>query len=446
MKYHVTDIIRKKRAGESLSPAELRFLIEGYLNGSIKDYHLAAFLMAVCFQGMVPAEMREWARLMWHSGITFAREHRDDFWIDKHSTGGVGDKTSLILVPLVHCVAERVLGSGKVRIPMISGRGLDFSGGTLDKLDSIPGFSSQLPIDRALAQLRQYGFFMMGQTADLAPADRLLYALRDVTGTTDCLPLIVSSILSKKFAENLDGLVIDVKFGAGAFMSTLEQGRTLARALTETAQAEGVRATAVLTPMHEPLGWKVGNQLEVEECADFISGTEREAGLLEVTLTLAAEMLALASRGALTADQARAECEKELQGKQVYSAFVRMFELQGGRWDAFEKRRKILENRPRYSVMAPQGGVLSRLDALAIAKLVRSMGGGRQSKESGIDFDVGVIVHKKVGDTVRSGETVFDMVLSTERTVDVGPVLATDFISVQPTAARPRWIEEVIRA
>lgn len=446
MKYQVTDIIRRKRAGQSLAPAELSFLIQGYLDGSIKDYHLAAFLMAVCFQGMETSEMREWARLMWHSGITFPREHRRDFWVDKHSTGGVGDKTSLLLVPLVHCVGERVLGPGQVRIPMISGRGLDFSGGTLDKLDSIPGFSSQLPIERAMAQLQETGFFMMGQTADLAPADRLLYSLRDVTGTTDCVPLIVSSILSKKFAENLDGLVFDVKFGGGAFMSTLEQGRALARALTETATAEGVRATAVLTPMNEPLGWKVGNQLEVEECADFLSGSAREPGLQEVTLVLASEMLALASRGKLSVEKARQECEKELQGKAVYSTFVQMFEVQGGRWDAFESRRKVLESRPRCSVVAPSAGTLSRLDALAIAKLVRSMGGGRQSKESGIDFDVGVIVHKKVGDPVAVGETVFEMVLSTDRTMDVPPVVAADFISVEPTAAPARWIEEVIRA
>ncbi len=447
MKFEVTELIRKKRRGENLSEAELQFLLTGYLQGQIQDYHLSAFMMAVCFQGMSKSEMHSWATLMWRSGITFPRQPRRDFWIDKHSSGGVGDKTSLILVPLVHVAAEKTLGSGAVKIPMISGRGLDFTGGTLDKLDSIPGFRSDISVEKALSLLQKNGFFMAGQTADLAPADRLLYALRDVTATVDCIPLAVSSIMSKKLAENLDGLVFDVKHGRGALMPDAVQARELALALTGVATAQGVRATAVLTSMQEPLGWKVGNQLEVEECADFLSGKPRERGLEEVTLKLAAEMLVLASGGKLNADQALLACHDQLENQAAYPTFVRMFEAQGGDWNAFCARRVILESRPKFSVGAPSSGFLARVDALAVAKLVRSLGGGRQHKEASINPDVGVILHKKVGDAVQKNDTVFDVVFSDARAAQEFQLRVEDFLEVSPSPSLPtEWITEVIHA
>ena len=434
------EIIRKKRDGGCLTEKELRFLLDGFLAGSIHDYQMSAWMMAVFFRGLNPDETRTWARLMWKSGVTFPRTHRNDFWVDKHSTGGVGDKTSLLLVPLVHCVAERVLGPGQVRIPMVSGRGLDFSGGTLDKLDSVAGFSSALTIERAMERLAQNGFFMMGQTEDLAPADRLLYALRDVTGTTDCIALIVSSILSKKLAENLDALVFDVKFGLGAFMPTIEKGRELARALIGVAQAEGVQARAVLTPMHEPLGWNVGNALEVDECADFLSG-KQERGLKEVTLTLASEMLVLAARGKISVARAWEECEQELKAGSARKVFEKMFTNQGGDWGAFERDRARREGLPRLEVRAQKSGFVSRVDALAIAKLVRSLGGGRMTKTSKIQPDVGVVVRKKIGDRVTLGETVFDVVGSRELTnQDQAQFFSVDEQAVPPT----RWCEEVV--
>ncbi len=448
MNYQVTDIIKKKRSGQRLSESEIAFLIDGYLDGTHRDYHMSAWLMAVFFRGMEIEETRTLARLMWKSGITLPRESRKGFWVDKHSTGGVGDKTSLLLVPIVTAVSEKLFGFGSVKIPMISGRGLDFTGGTLDKLDSVPGFSSSLPLRDALGLLEKNGYFMMGQTEDLAPADRLLYALRDVTGTVECLPLIVSSILSKKFAENLDGLVFDVKFGSGAFMPERERARDLAVALCETARAEGVKATAFVTYMGRPLGTKVGHQLEVEECIDYLRGMHRDPGLHEVTLALAAEMVALASRGKLSFPEASAACEQSLAGSRPAEIFVDLFEAQGGDWKAFEANRARLERRPRFAVQAPKDGYIHRLDARSVGVRVRAMGGGRQNKEAAIDLNVGAILHRTVGDWVRRGDTVLEWVGSDERSAPDGAVLSDEGLLVVDAApaAVPNWIEEVMRA
>lgn len=447
MTFQVTDIIKKKRSGHRLSESELAFLIDGYLDGTHRDYHLAAWLMAVFFRGMEIEETRTLARLMWKSGITLPREHRNDFWIDKHSTGGVGDKTSLLLVPIVTAVAEKAFGKGRVKIPMISGRGLDFTGGTLDKLEAVPGFFSGLPLNDALGLLKKNGYFMMGQTADLAPADRLLYALRDVTGTVECLPLIVSSILSKKLAENLDGLVFDVKFGSGAFMPERERARDLAVALFETARGEGVRATAFLTNMDRPLGAKVGHQLEVEECADYLRGVHGDSGLHEVTMALAAEMLALASGGHWSFQQARSACEDMITTRRPAEIFEELFTAQGGDWKAFEANRRKLEGRPRVALKAPKDGYVHRLDARAVGQRVRAMGGGRQSKESPIDLNVGAIIHRTVGDAVKKGDTVVEWVFSSESPDRPVAISDAEVLTVEesPTAA-PRWIEEVMRA
>ncbi len=447
MNHQVTDIIKKKRDGHRLGEREIAFLIDGYLDGTHRDYHLAAWLMAVFFRGMEIEETRTLARRMWKSGITLPRETRNDFWIDKHSTGGVGDKTSLLLVPIVTAVAEKNFEKGRVKIPMISGRGLDFTGGTLDKLEAVPGFSSSLPLNDALGLLHQNGYFMMGQTADLAPADRLLYALRDVTGTVECLPLIVSSILSKKLAENLDGLVFDVKFGSGAFMPERDRARNLAVALFETARSEGVRTTAFLTNMDRPLGSKVGHQLEVEECSDFLRGVHRDPGLLEVTLALAAEMLALASGGQWSFHEARNACEVCLTGSRPAEIFEALFAAQGGDWKAFESNRRALESRPRVALKAPRDGYVHRLDARAVGQRVRAMGGGRQSKESSIDLNVGAILHRTVGDAVKKGDTILEWVFSDESAARSVPTSDDEVLSVEESlVVAPRWIEEVMRA
>lgn len=446
MDFQVTQLIRNKQSGNPHSRQEIEFLIQSYLSGAIQDYHMAAWLMAVYFKGMDANETQYLVECMWHSGATLPRENRQGFWVDKHSTGGVGDKTSLILVPLVTAVSHKVLG-GAVKIPMVSGRGLDFTGGTLDKLESVPGFTSNIELADAMPLLAKNGFFMLGQTKELAPADRLLYALRDVTSTVECRPLIVSSILSKKLAENLDGLVLDVKFGPGAFMKEFASAKQLATALAETAARAGVKAVSVLTRMDEPLGWKVGHQLEVEECADYLQGKRREPGLHSVTLELAAQMVSLSSRGKLSPQEAKQECESCLESPEPFRLFVQMFESQGGRWAEFETRRAQLVKRHRVPVCAPADGYLEKVDSLAIARLVRGLGGGRQSKESSVDLDVGVEIYKKTGDSVRKGETVYDVVLSEKSRREAFRLPEETGLKIQANkVAKAPWVVETIYA
>lgn len=401
------EFILKKRAGQAHGPEELKAFLDAYLAGEVKDYQVASWLMAVFFRGMTPLETRQWTRLMWHSGVTLPRETRQGFWIDKHSTGGVGDKTSLILVPWVITTCRRLLGAGSVSLPMVSGRGLGHTGGTLDKLEAVPGFSPRIPLAKAMELLGRHGYFMMGQTDDMAPADRLLYSLRDVTGTVESLPLIVSSILSKKLSENLDGIVLDVKSGAGAFMKTRAEAEALARGLIDVARGEGLSAVAVLTSMDEPLGWKVGNGLEAEECWDFLAGKPAEPGLWEVTLELAAWMVSLASRRKISLAQAKDALREELKSGRPLAEYRIMFEAQGGRWKEFEDARdRLPAEYERVPCLAPRAGWVAEIDAMSTGMFATTLGGGRVRKEDAVDFRVGVEFAKKCGARVEAGETV----------------------------------------
>ncbi|MFM8315024.1 MAG: thymidine phosphorylase, partial [Deltaproteobacteria bacterium] len=351
--------------------------------------------------------MSAWTELMWRSGTTFPRDRDGScYWIDKHSTGGVGDKTSLILVPLVKAVAEKYLGKNKIRIPMVSGRGLGHTGGTLDKLESVPGFSPQIELKKALMLLESQGFFMMGQTSDIAPADRVLYSLRDVTGTIESIPLIVSSIMSKKLAENLDGILLDVKTGLGAFMTSLDDARQLARGLISVAKSQKMDAVALITGMDEPLGRTSGNFLEVEECADFLKGTFRESGLESLVLESAAWMLHFGSRKKFSVKEARDMSFDMLESGQAFSFFRQMFESQGGHFEQFEKERDSFRAQySSYDFKADKSGFVSLIHARRIGVLLVELGGGRVVKEQEIDPKVGFEFLKKVGDPVRQGET-----------------------------------------
>ena len=337
--FSAKSFIAHKRDGKIHTAGDLKLWLDRYLEHQVSDYQMAAWLMAVFFQGMEGPELSTWTDLMMKSGTHFSRESGDGFFVDKHSTGGVGDKPSLILVPLVTSVASRLWGKGKLRIPMMSGRGLGHSGGTLDKLDAIPGFITRLNRGDAMKIFHDNDFVMMGQTADLVPDDRRIYSLRDVTATVESLPLIVSSILSKKLAESLDGLVLDVKFGPGAFMKTEAKARALAEKLVEVAGLRGVKTVAWLTRMTEPLGYAVGNALEVRECVAYLTGERREKGLAEVTNTLAATMLELGSGGKLDFATAMAEVETELKGNSPYRYFEKMVTVQGGNLAAFTRSK-----------------------------------------------------------------------------------------------------------
>lgn len=424
-----TEIISKKKNGLELNDQELSFFLRSYLSGDTTDYQMSAWLMAVYFQGMTLNERAIWTRLMWESGSTFPRQSKNDFWVDKHSTGGVGDKTSLIIVPLVSSVAERVLGKNKVRIPMVSGRSLGHTGGTLDKLESVPGFSSQLTQQKSLELLEHSGFFMMGQTKEIAPADKRIYALRDATATVDSIPLIISSILSKKLAENLDGIVFDVKVGTGAFMKDLESARELASGLVSTISTQKVKATALITDMAQPLGSGVGNFVEVEECWDFVNGLQ-DVRLKELVLELAAEMLFLVDSKRLTKADWRLECENDLSSTRTQQLFQQMFENQGADWKKFQEQRKTLPSKyAEYFLRAQADGFLYSCDALKIAHLVHRLGGGRTRLEDEIKSRAGIQLIAKVGQKLKKNEPVCKMIFhESDEAKDYQSQLASCFV------------------
>ncbi|MGA1539185.1 MAG: thymidine phosphorylase [Chthoniobacterales bacterium] len=384
---HFPSLLEKKRDGGALSRDEIRALIEGYVRGEVPDYQVAALAMAVFFRGMDDAETVALTMAMRDSGDVFAWPAGTPPKVDKHSTGGVGDKTSLILAPLLACEG--------VWVPMISGRGLGFTGGTLDKLESIPGFRVNLTWPEMLAQLAKTGCFIAGQTANLCPADKKLYALRDVTGTVASLPLIVASIMSKKLAESPDRLVLDVKFGRGAFMQKREDARKLADAMVAVGRGAGVETHALLKPMDQPLGHTVGNALEVAECVEVLHGGGPQ-DLVELTLDLAVKLVVTS----------RDDLRKRLRDGSAWRKFVAMVLAQGGDASALEKMREVHRAPIVTDVLASADGTLVKLDALQVGRLCVELGAGRTKVGDAVDFAVGVECLRKEGDRVRAGEPV----------------------------------------
>ncbi|MCB0404793.1 MAG: thymidine phosphorylase [Bdellovibrionales bacterium] len=438
-------LIEKTRDKHRLNKEEVQYLVNAYVEGTLNDYHLSAWLMAVYLNGLSREETVWLTHAMRDSGVKVPREAAASFWIDKHSTGGVGDKTSLILVPLVVTVCEKWLGPGAVRIPMVSGRGLGYTGGTLDKLESVPGFSSNLTMEAATRALEQNHFFMMGQTAQLVPADRKLYALRDCTATIESIPLIVASILSKKLAENLDGLVIDLKWGSGAFMHKQEDGRRLGEMLVGVARDSDVDAVAILSRMDEPLGYTAGHALEVQECYEYICDKRRERGLDNVTLALAGWMVSLCSRRKLSVGAATEACKEVLGSSKLEEQFLRMFTAQGGDWEAFQRRRESAQKSLQHlEYRAAKAGFLSRLDAGEMGRLLWEIGAGRDQVDAQIDLDVGLEFHKKVGDAVQAGEKIVSVY---HRGADVAQVevrLGSAIDVGEAAVSGPAWLSEVI--
>ncbi|MEO6788034.1 MAG: thymidine phosphorylase [Chthoniobacteraceae bacterium] len=382
---HIPTFIEKKRDGRELSPEEIAEFIHGYTSGDVPDYQAAAWAMAVYFKGMTAAETGALTQAMMHSGNVLRHPDGSPPKVDKHSTGGIGDKVSLILAPLLAC--------DDVWVPMISGRGLGITGGTLDKLESIPGFRVGLTEEETAAQLRRIGVAMIGQTANLCPADKKLYALRDVTATVPSIPLIVASIMSKKLAESLDRLVLDVKFGSGAFMQDRADAETLAAALCATGRECGVKTEALLTPMDEPLGHTAGNALEVWESVETLQG--RGPGDL-VTLTLD-----LAER---VANAPRARLAKWLDDGTAWRKWVRLVEAQDGRAADTERILEIHRAPLRHELRADRSGKLAKMDANSIGRACIALGGGRAKASDSIDYAVGVSDVAKVGAAVTDGD------------------------------------------
>jgi pyrimidine-nucleoside phosphorylase/thymidine phosphorylase len=392
---HVTDLIRRKRDGGELQRSEIEFLINGCTRDAIPDYQMSAWLMAVLLRGMSRAELAALTESMLHSGQVLDFSDLPAPKVDKHSTGGVGDKTSLVLAPVV--------AAGGLYVPMISGRGLGHTGGTLDKLESIPGFSVNLSTTDFRRVLAECGTAMIGQTAEIAPADKRLYALRDVTGTVESPYLICASIMSKKLAEGIDALVLDVKTGSGAFMKSEQDAVFLAELMVETGQRLGKRMVALITSMDQPLGHAVGNSLEVAECIDVLNGAGPD-DLRELCLALAAWMFLLGRRVADLEEGKRLAQEMITSGK-AKDKFRQMIRLQGGNPGVVDDPGLLPRAQHQIDIVSPTTGTVTAMMVEQIGTAGVLLGGGRERKEDSVDPAVGIMVHKKLGDKVSAGES-----------------------------------------
>ncbi len=388
------DLIRKKRDGGELSREEIAFLVEGFVRGDVPDYQVSAWLMAVYFRGMTDRETADLTLTMARSGRMLDLSGIPGVKVDKHSSGGVGDKTSLALVPLVAACG--------VVVPKMSGRGLGHTGGTLDKLESIPGLRTEVDVDAFLQQVRRVGCAIVGQSPELVPADKRLYALRDVTATVDSVPLIASSIMSKKVAGGADAIVLDVKTGSGAFMKRVEEALVLARTMVAIGSALGRRTVAVLTDMDQPLGHGVGNALEVREALDTLRANG-PGDLTELCLELGSHMLRLAGRVA-TQEEGREALREAMRNGAGLRKFAEMVEAQGGDPSVVDRPERLPTAPVVLDVYSPEEGYVEALDAEAVGRVSMALGAGRARKEDAIDPAVGVVVEAKKGTRVRRGD------------------------------------------
>ncbi|MDA0229549.1 MAG: thymidine phosphorylase [Proteobacteria bacterium] len=392
--YLPQEIIRNKRDGAELSDGEIEFMVAGLTSGAISEGQIAAFAMAVFFNGMNMTERVALTRAMTHSGtvLDWSDAGFDGPVLDKHSSGGIGDKVSLILAPIMAACGAAV--------PMISGRGLGHSGGTLDKLDSIPGYATTPDLDTLRQTVKRAGCAIIGQTAELAPADGRLYAIRDVTATVESLSLITASILSKKLAAGLDGLVMDVKYGTGAFAARFEDALELAESIVSVANGAGLSCAALLTDMNQCLGRSAGNALEVQEAIDHLSGAAHDERLLDVTLSLAGEILAIGGLSK-SAEDGRAQADRVLSSGQAAEHFARMVAALGGPADIMEQAVKYLPTAPVAECLAPaRAGIVTAVDARALGLAIIDLGGGRRRVEDSIDYAVGLSEVAAIGEAV----------------------------------------------
>jgi pyrimidine-nucleoside phosphorylase len=424
-------LLRAKRDGHRHSPQELREFIAAFARGEIPDYQMSAWLMAAFLRGLDEGETEALTLALIESGRTFDWRRLGRPTADKHSTGGVGDKVSLVLAPLVAACG--------VAVPMVSGRGLGHTGGTLDKLESIPGFRTWLPPEAMEAQLERVGVMMVGQGPDLAPADGRLYALRDVTATVEHLPFIVSSIVSKKVAEGAAAVVYDVKCGNGAFMKTPDRARDLAQRLVATTRRLGRAAVALVTDMSQPLGARVGNALEVEESVELLRGAG-PADVRDLTLELAAHMLERAgAEGRL--DAARRRARAALESGAAWEKFLALVAAQGGDPRALERPGGLPRAPVVAPVPAPRDGWLAAVDTFALGEWVVDAGGGRRAKEDRVDPRVGLVMRRRIGDAVKRGEPLAEVHLAAQDP-HAAPAVAACFTIADQAAAPPELILE----
>lgn len=432
----MTDIIVKKRDGFKLSADEIEFVVDGYTKGEIPDYQMSALLMAILIRGMDREETLELTMAMMHSGETLDLSGIKGVKADKHSTGGVGDKTSLILCPMV--------AAQGVKIAKMSGRGLGHTGGTIDKLESFPGFNTGISEETFMANVNDFGIAIAGQTADLDPADKKMYALRDVTGTVPSIPLIVSSIMSKKLAAGADVIVLDVKSGSGSFMKTEDDARELAENLTAVGKMAGKKTVAVITDMDEPLGNAIGNALEVKEAIEVLRG-EKKGELLELCLTLGACILTEAGI-AENDDEARQMLIRGIEDGSALNKLAQLVEGQGGDKNAVYNTELLPSAPVRYEAICKQTGYVKHISAADVGLVSMHLGGGRVTKESEIDLSVGLILNKKVGDRVEAGESLGTIhATSMEKAEQAAELLRGCYTIVPDPVEKPAFIKGIVR-
>lgn len=433
----VYDIIKKKRDGLSLTKAELDFFLKGFLRGDIADYQVSAFLMAVLLRGMTREETKILTEIMLRSGSVIDLSDIVGPKIDKHSTGGVGDKISLILAPL--------MASAGVIVPMIAGRGLGHTGGTLDKLESIPGFKTSLSIDEFKSVLSKACCAIAGASEEIAPLDRKLYALRDVTATVESIPLITGSIMSKKLSEGIQGLVLDVKVGSGAFMKDLKSARELAESMVDVGHSFGVKTVAVITDMNEPLGMAVGNSLEVRESIDVLSGKGPE-DILEITLCIGALMLKI-SGIEKDVEAGRERLKKLIEDGSALGRFKEMIRLQGGNVTIFERPSLLHSSCLSVEISSEEEGYIHSIDAGLVGTASMMLGAGREKMDSVIDHTAGILLKRKSGDYVKKDDALCTFCTSDEESVAHAKEIFLNAVkfSASPPAKRKMVIDIIKR-
>ena len=419
------DLITKKKHGEVLTDAEIAYMIDGYVKGEIPDYQMSAMLMAIWFKGMNAHEITELTKIMAKSGDMIDLSAIAGKKVDKHSTGGVGDKTTLIVAPIVAACGGKVA--------KMSGRGLGHTGGTVDKLESIPGYRTVLSREEFFDTVNKCGLSVIGQSGNLAPADKKLYALRDVTATVDCIPLIASSIMSKKLAAGSDCILLDVKTGSGAFMKTLDDSIKLAQTMVNIGEGAGRRTVALITDMDTPLGFGIGNSIEVMESMDVLKG-HGPADLTEVSLQLAANMLYLVGKG--TPEECRKMAEKSIADGTAFERFCMMVRAQGGDDAVLKDYTKFPQAPFRKTLKATKAGYIEKMNAEEIGEVSVVLGAGRETKDSAIDFSAGLVLHKKYGDQVAVGDDLVTLYTSKESALADAEKMYFDALKIGETAPK----------
>ncbi|CAI3265222.1 pyrimidine-nucleoside phosphorylase [Enterococcus cecorum] len=431
----MVDLIAKKRDGQSLSKEEIEWIVTGYTNGEIPDYQMSALTMAIFYQDMTDQEITNLTLAMANSGDVVNLENIEGIKVDKHSTGGVGDTTTLVLAPLVASVG--------VPVAKMSGRGLGYTGGTLDKLEAIPGFQIELSEDKFVELVNESKVAVIGQSGNLAPADKKLYALRDVTATVDSIPLIASSIMSKKIAAGADAIVLDVTTGAGAFMKNIEDAKRLASTMVQIGKLANRQTMAVISDMSQPLGEAIGNSLEVVEAIETLQG-KGPKDLEEMCYVLGSQMVVLAKK-ADTLEQAREMLEEALHSGKAFAKFKEMVANQGGDVSVIDHPEKLLTAKYEIELPAKQSGVITKLVANELGIAAMMLGAGRKTKEDTIDFAVGLKLRKKVGEAIQEGESVLTIYANqpAEEIQDVVALLYQN-IEIGPSGQEPPLIHGII--